>query len=186
LHHRGGLSPEEAAESLYDLAAGEPQPGADPFAAFRASRFAASTPVMVETPFELQLGGSRLAGRIDAVYGPELGLWEVVDFKSGRRRPDPALRVQLEAYAVAVHEAGFPGAPERTRVTFAYLGGRALEEVTEEVDAAWREAARTHLASLLAAAAAGERTPSPSEACRSCDFTRFCAAGAAWVAAQPD
>ncbi|MCU0280599.1 MAG: ATP-dependent helicase [Acidimicrobiia bacterium] len=185
LHHRGGLPPEEAAESLYDLPAGETRRGADPFAAFRASRFSAATPVMVEAPFELQLEGLRLAGRIDAVYGPEPGLWEVVDFKSGRRRPDPALLVQLEAYAVAVHEAGFSGAPERTRVTFAYLGGKALEEVTEEVDAAWREAARTRLASLLAAAAAGERTPSPSEACRTCDFTRFCAAGAAWVAAHP-
>lgn len=185
LHHRGGLPPEQAAESLYDLPAGDARRGADPFGNFRASRFAALTPLLVEAPFELQLAGSQLVGRIDAVYAPQPGLWEVVDFKSGARHPDPALRVQLEAYAVAVHEAGFPGAPARTRVTFAYLGGRALEEVTEEVDAAWREAARQHLASLLAAAATGERTPSPSEACRSCDFARFCSAGAAWVAANP-
>jgi RecB family exonuclease len=185
LHHRGGLPPEEAAESLYDLPAGEARRGADPFGAFRASRFATATPVMVEAPFELHLEGSRLAGRIDAVYQAGPGLWEVVDFKSGSRHADPSLRVQLEAYAVAVHEAGFPGAPERTRVTFAYLGGSTLEEVTEEVDDAWREDARTHLGSLLAAAAAGERTPTPSTACRSCDFARFCAEGAAWVAAHP-
>lgn len=185
LHHRGGLPPEEAAESLYDLPGGEARRGADPFAAFRASRFAALTPLLVEAPFELHLEGSRLAGRIDAVYGTEPGLWEVVDFKSGQSRPDPALRVQLEAYAVAVHEAGFPGAPPRTRVTFAYLGGGAIEEVTEEVDAPWRDAARRHLVSLVAAAASGERTPSPSEACRGCDFARFCAEGVAWVAANP-
>jgi len=111
-------------------------------------------------------------------------VWEVVDFKSGGRHEDPALRVQLEAYAVAVHEAGFPDAPRRTRVTFAHLGGGVLEEVTEEADPAWRAAARRHLASLLAAAASGERSPSPSPACRGCDFTRFCPAGAAWLAAN--
>ncbi len=186
LHHRGGLAPDEATESLYDLPLGEGTSRGDPLAVFRASRFAASPPVLVEAPFELQLDGSRLAGRIDAVYPAEPGVWEVVDFKSGARHPDPALRVQLEAYAVAVREAGFPEAPPGTRVTFAYLGGGALEEVTEDVTDAWRIDARDHLASLLAAAASGERTPTPSEACRGCDFARFCPAGIAWVAAHPE
>ena len=186
LHHRGGLPPEEAEESLYDLPGGDGTGRGDPFAVFRASRFAGLTPVLVEAPFELQLGAARLAGRIDAVYQSEEGVWEVVDFKSGRRHPDPALRVQLEAYAVAVHEAGFPAAPERTRVTFAYLGGGALDENTEEVDEDWRAEAREHLVSLLAAAASGERSPAPSEACRPCDFARFCPEGRAWVATHPD
>ncbi|MFH1329811.1 MAG: ATP-dependent DNA helicase [Actinomycetota bacterium] len=185
LHHRGGLPPEEADESLYDLPGGDGPGGGDPFALFRASRFAALVPVLVEAPFELHLGGARLTGRIDAVYQPEEGVWQVVDFKSGRRHPDPALRVQLEAYAVAVHEAGFPAAPQRTRVTFAYLGGGALDETTEEVGKEWRDEARGHLASLLAAAASGERSPSPSEACRTCDFARFCPEGRAWAAAPP-
>ena len=109
----------------------------------------------------------------------------MVDFKSGRRHPDPALRVQLEAYAVAVRRGRLPRAPPGTRVTFAYLGGGALDEVTEEVTDAWRTAARDHLASLLAAAASGERSPAPSEACRGCDFARFCPEGHAWVAAHP-
>jgi putative RecB family exonuclease len=185
LHHRGGLPLEEASESLYDLPAGDFVMRADPYAVFRASRFASAPPTLVEAPFELQLGAGRLAGRIDAVYRPEPDLWEVVDFKTGEHRPDPARRVQLEAYAVAVHEAGFAEVPARTRVTFAYLGGRALEEVSEEVDATWRLEARQHLVSLVAAAASGERTATPSEACRWCDFARFCPAGEGWTAAHP-
>jgi DNA helicase-2/ATP-dependent DNA helicase PcrA len=185
LHHRGGLPPEEADEGLYDLPGADRPGGGDPFAVFAASRFASLSPLLTEAPFELQVGDARLAGRIDAVYAPEPGLWEVVDFKSGARHDDPALRVQLEAYAVAVREAGFTGAPQRARVTFAYLGGGGLEEVSEEVDERWRADARSHLEGLLAAAASGERAAAPSEACRYCDFTRFCAAGTAWVEAHP-
>jgi len=185
LHHRGNLPPDEVTEGLYDLPGDEAAHGPDPFAVFLASRFAAFTPLLVEAPFELQIDGSLLAGRIDAVYVPEPGVWEVVDFKSGVRRPDPALRVQLEAYAVALGEAGFPGAPPAARVTFAYLGGGRLEEATEETGDVWRRAARARLGALLAAASAGERSPAPSESCRGCDFARFCEAGTAWLAAHP-
>jgi DNA helicase-2/ATP-dependent DNA helicase PcrA len=186
-HNRGGLPFEEAEEALYDFAAGEGGGGGgDPVAAFLSSRFASLTPILVEAPFELRVGQARLAGRIDAVYQPEEGTWEVVDFKSGRRRHDPAQRVQLEAYAVAVDEAALAAAaPSRTRVTFVYLGGGHLEEVSEQVDAAWLQEARSHLASLVAGAAGGTGAPSPSQSCRDCDFSRFCPEGAAWLAANP-
>ena len=129
-------------------------------------------------------GGTFVAGRIDAVYEPEPGTWEVVDFKSGRRSDDPSRRVQLEAYALAVTEAGFPGAPpDRLRVAFAYLGD-GVEEVGEDVDEAWLEAARDRIESLVGAAAGGEQEPRPSEACRNCDFSRFCDAGREWLAAD--
>ena len=184
LHNRGGVPLEEAEESFYDLASGEAHgTGGDPFAVFRASRFAASPPRLVEAPFELVIGETRVAGRIDAVYEDAGGAWEVVDFKSGPLRPDPARRVQLEAYALAVAEAGFAaGPPPRTRVTFAHLGGGGLQEESEEVDEAWLEAARRHLADLTARAAAGERAPAPSESCHDCDFARFCPEGTAWLA----
>lgn len=186
LHLRAGLPLDEAAEALYDLPAGEAGGRVDPFATFLSSRFAPLRPIMVEAPFELAVGGARLAGRIDAVYEPSPGLWEIVDFKSGRRRADPARRVQLEAYAVAVADAGFaPAPPPRTRVTFAYLGGGRVEEVTEEADEAWLGTARAHLADLVARAVAGERAASPSEGCRDCDFARFCPPGTAWLGAHP-
>jgi DNA helicase-2/ATP-dependent DNA helicase PcrA len=187
LYHRGGLAPDDAEESPDDASAGEGHAGgADPFAAFLASRFAADSPILVEAPFELRLSEARLAGRIDAVYQPEPGTWEVVDFKSGRRGDDASRRVQLEAYALAVHEAGFTDSlPTHTRVTFAYLGGGRVEEVTEEADEDWLEAARSHVTDLADRAASGERSPTPSPACRYCDFSRFCTEGQAWLAAQP-
>jgi len=186
LHNRGGIPLEEAEESFYDLASGEAHgTGGDPFAVFRASRFAAPPPRLVEAPFELAIGETRVARRIDAIYEDAGGAWEVVDFKSGPLRPDPARRVQLEAYAVAVAEAGFAaGPPPRTRVTFAHLGGGGLQEESEKVDEAWLEAARRHLADLTARAAVGERSPTPSESCRDCDFARFCPEGTAWLAAH--
>jgi DNA helicase-2/ATP-dependent DNA helicase PcrA len=187
LHNRGGLPLEEAEEAFYDFAAGEAHSAwGDPFAVFAASRFAASPPRLVEAPFELAIGETRVAGRIDAIYEGADGAWEVVDFKSGRRSADPSRRVQLEAYALAVAEAGFAaGPPARTRVTFAHLGGGRLEEESEEVDEAWLRRARDHLADLTSRASAGERTPTPAESCRDCDFARFCPEGTAWLAAHP-
>ncbi len=187
LHHREDLPVEEAGEAFYDLPAGESRhTRGDPFAVFLASRFAARSPILVEAPFELAVGDARVAGRIDAIYADADGGWEVVDFKSGTLRRDPARQVQLEAYAVAVADAGLAdAAPPHTRVTFAYLGGRELREVSEAVDDAWLERARRRLADLTARAAAGERDPTPSPACRDCDFARFCPEGHAWLAAHP-
>jgi DNA helicase-2/ATP-dependent DNA helicase PcrA len=187
LHQRSGLPIEEAGEALYDLPADQGQRSrSDPFAAFLASRFAARSPILVEAPFELAVGDARVAGRIDAVYADAHGGWEVVDFKSGSPRSDPARRVQLEAYAVAVADAGLADPPPpRTRVTFAYLGGRQPREVSADVDAAWLGTARRRLSDLTARAASGERHPAPSPACRNCDFARFCPEGCAWLADHP-
>ncbi|MCB2223277.1 MAG: ATP-dependent helicase [Actinobacteria bacterium] len=190
LHHRGAVPFDEADEAFYDLdAAGDTATGgADagpggpgPFEVFLGSRFAERRPIMVEAPFELQTDGGVLAGRIDAVYEPEPGTWEVVDFKSGRRTDDPSRRVQLQAYAVAVADAGFAaGTPERVRVSFAYLGG-GLEEVGEDVDDSWLDEARSRIDALMTGAAAGERDARPGDRCRSCDFLRFCDRGTAWL-----
>ncbi len=185
LHHRGSVPFEDTHEGFYDLEPGERgRPGA--FQAFLSSRFADQKPLLIEAPFELQIGQGRVAGRIDAVYQPEPGLWEVIDFKSGRSTDDPAGRVQLQAYAVAVVDAGFPeGTPDRTRVAFVYLGD-GVEEISEEVDQTWLATARERLDELVAGAAAGVRDPRPSEACRSCDFIRFCEAGRVCTAEQEE
>jgi DNA helicase-2/ATP-dependent DNA helicase PcrA len=184
LHNRGTMALEEVTEDLYDVGPGEG--GAKPedaYAAFLSSRFATERPLLVEAPFDLSVGDGRIAGRIDAVYEPNPGTWEVVDFKSGRRSDDPARRVQLQAYAVAVHDAGFAeGPPDRVRVAFVYLGG-GLEEVVEEVDPVWMQASRDRLEALVGAAASGEYGPTPSAACRHCDFTRFCPEGTSWLEA---
>ena len=147
------------------------------FAAFASSRFAASRPRLVEAPFELRLGGARVAGRVDAEYEPEPGLWEVVDFKSGRRSEDPSRVVQLQAYAVAAHDVSFgPTGPGELRVTFAYFGD-GPEEVTYTADEAWVADARLSLDSLTEGIASSEFDERPGPWCRNCDFLRFCGPG---------
>lgn len=180
LHQRGQVPFEDLEPGLYDVV--DPIEGTGGgFQAYESSRFAARNADLVEAPFTVTLdNGSRVRGRIDAVYVDD-GHWEVVDFKSGRRSDDPSRIVQLQAYAVAVNEVDFgrPG-PERLDVTFAYLGG-GLEEVKENADDDWVADARSRLASLTDAIAAGESQPNPGPWCRSCDFLRFCPAGRAEV-----
>lgn len=181
MHNRGTVAFEDADTSGYDAVGDEPSPETA-YERFSRSRFATVRPILVEAPFTLVLDGARVSGRIDAVYEDDAG-WEVVDFKSGRVSDDPARRVQLEAYALAVAEAGLAGGrtPETIRVTFAYCGGSDVEEFTETVDAGWLGTARTHLGTLLDAAAGTDHPPTPGDSCRHCDFVHLCPAGTAWL-----
>jgi DNA helicase-2/ATP-dependent DNA helicase PcrA len=186
LHHRGTATFDDTTSDFYDdVGFGGEAPTETAYERFMESRFAAERPILIETPFELRIGDASVNGRIDAVYEPEPGRWEIVDFKSGRHRADPARRVQLEAYAVAADEAGLDGraAPESTTVTFAYFGGDAVTEVSESVNGPWLDAARRHLADLLDGAENGPYHPAPGDLCRHCDFARFCPAGTAWLEA---
>ena len=189
LYNRGAVAFEEAEEEFYDIPEGEAgethEVGrSDPFETFRSSRFAEQRPIFTEVPFDLKIEAARVRGRIDAIYEPEPGLWEIVDFKTGRARVDPARTVQLQAYAVATTDVDFtPNPPERTAVTFAYLGN-GLEEITQQVDDAWLQDARRRLGELIDGVEAADFAPTPSPACHSCDFLRFCDDGKAWVEAN--
>jgi DNA helicase-2/ATP-dependent DNA helicase PcrA len=184
LHNRGAMALEWEHEAAYDVIPGEggdtTERTEEAFTTFTGSRFAASRPSFVEVPFDLGLDAGRVRGRIDAIYtaGDD---WEIVDFKSGKARRNPADRVQLEAYAIAAADVGFGAPPPSTlRVTFVYLGD-GLVEITEEVDSPWMDAARAHL-DELAEGAAAERFPTkPSAACGNCDFLRFCDDGTAFL-----
>jgi DNA helicase-2/ATP-dependent DNA helicase PcrA len=182
LHNRGSMALDDLSEDLYDVGPGEDHGGAEgAFSAFLASRFAEERPILIEAPFDLALDAGRIAGRIDAVYQRSPGVWEVIDFKSGRRSDDPARRIQLQAYGVAVLEAGFADPPpSQVSVAFVYLGG-GLEEIGETLDDEWLSEARTRLEGLTVAAAAGRYEPTPSPACHHCDFARFCPEGSAWI-----
>ncbi|HEX5407416.1 MAG TPA: UvrD-helicase domain-containing protein [Pseudonocardiaceae bacterium] len=73
-------------------------------AAFLASAWADRMPYDVEVPFETEISGVTVRGRMDAVFRDEDGGWTVVDWKTGAL-PDegrlPALAVQLAAYRLA-------------------------------------------------------------------------------------
>ena len=183
LHNRGVLPLDLAEDDTYDFIPDEAMPATDAYSTFQSSRFAAGKPRWIEVPFSLS-GEIRIRGRIDAVYDTD-GAWEVVDFKSGRHRPDPARLVQLQAYAVAVDEGALARErPDSLAVTFAYFGG-GLEEVTEQVNGAWLKEARRRIDGILTGIGDEQFDPSPSAGCHHCDFSRFCEAGKEWLSANP-
>ena len=75
-------------------------------AAFERSAFAGRTPVAVEAPFAIVLGGRVVRGRIDAVFERN-GRYDVIDWKTGSATSaDPT---QLALYCIAwSHLAGVP------------------------------------------------------------------------------
>ncbi len=97
---------------------------------FTASAWANRTPVAVEVPFETEVEGTLVRGRIDAVFVDRDGGATVVDWKTGAPpAPEamPALSVQLAAYRLAW--AALSGTPvERVRAALHYV--RADRTVT--------------------------------------------------------
>ena len=180
LHNRGQMPLEDADTAIYDLAgpADEPTPGSDPFRTFQSSHYAEQTPVFTEVPFEIVRPRARVRGRIDAVYATDDGGWEVVDFKSGRERPDGANLVQLQTYALAMTEADFGVEhPADLTVSFVYLGGEKTVTRSHPVDQEWLQRADDSVMALLSGIDAGRWDATPSDACRDCDFLRFCRPG---------
>jgi len=98
-------------------------------AAFLSGPFAERTPVAVEAPFQLVLGGRSVRGRIDAVYavsGVSLGnpvQYEVIDWKTGWSNADP---LQLALYRLAWAE--LHGLPiESVSAAFYYVATGKVE-----------------------------------------------------------
>jgi DNA helicase-2/ATP-dependent DNA helicase PcrA len=98
--------------------------------AFTASAWASRTPLDVEVPFELELGGTVVRGRIDAVFADADGGVTVVDWKTGEPPADDDARrhvaVQLAVYRLAW--AGLSGRPvSSVRAAFHYVrSGRTV------------------------------------------------------------
>jgi DNA helicase-2/ATP-dependent DNA helicase PcrA len=112
--------------------------------AFLASEWADRDPVEIEVPFELELDGLLVRGRMDAVFREADGDFVVVDWKTGRRPSGGDARagaVQLAAYRLAWADlAGVD--PGRVRACFFYLRESATVEPAGLLD-------RTGLVALL-------------------------------------
>ncbi len=176
LHNLGAMPLEDLSEVTYDAMPenGGP-PSGDPFGAFLGSPYANRRPIHTEVPFELRRSDGTIRGRVDAVYDD--GGWEIVDFKSGRPSDDPAMDLQLQAYALAATEGALPGNPDDgLSVTFVFLGD-GFKSRTEVVDAEWMERATETVDGTLRSIAAGVFEARPSDRCRRCDFVRFCPEG---------
>ena len=85
----------------------------------RGTAYADRTPHVVEQPFVIEVGGTAVTGRIDAVFrvtdDPAIE-WEVVDWKTTAAHDAAQLAIYREAWA---RLAGCP--PERVRATFVHL-----------------------------------------------------------------
>jgi len=115
-------------------------------AAFEGSRWANLTPVEVEVPFDMVLGGVVVRGRMDAVFldpdtdadlfGPR---WLVVDWKTGEVPTGEHLRaaaVQLAAYRIAWAALNDVPAEQmyRVRAAFHYVRQNRTIEPVDLVD----------------------------------------------------
>ncbi|OBB74736.1 ATP-dependent DNA helicase [Mycobacterium sp. 852014-52144_SCH5372336] len=93
-------------------------------AAFAVSPWAARTPVDVEVPFDMVIGGRVVRGRIDAVFVDDDGGATVVDWKTGEP-PSTAEALQHNAIQLAVYRlawAALHGCPvESVRAAFHYV-----------------------------------------------------------------
>ncbi len=183
LHNLGVVPLDDKNSDLYDLGDAEASgAGTAAFDRFTSSRFAEPRPRYVEVPIELRLEDARVRGRVDAVYQTGAS-WEIVDYKSGRKTDEQNRIVQLQAYAVAAMEGAIADPiPNSIEVTFAYFGSRGVDESKWVADAVFLERARERLHGLITIAQTEAFEPTPSPACRTCDFTRFCEAGKAWLA----
>jgi DNA helicase-2/ATP-dependent DNA helicase PcrA len=86
-------------------------------AAFALSSWAARTPVDVEVPFDMVIGGHVVRGRIDAIFADDDGGTTVVDWKTGEAPNTPEAK-QHAAIQLAVY-----------RLAWAALQGRSVEKV---------------------------------------------------------
>ncbi|MEP6464402.1 MAG: ATP-dependent DNA helicase [Frankiaceae bacterium] len=105
--------------------------------AFQRSVWWSRTPVELEVPFDAQLAGVAIRGRMDAVFADPDGGWTVIDWKTGQQPSGAAATaaaVQLAAYRMAW--ATLRGGPvERVRAGFHYVRDNITVQPVDLLDA---------------------------------------------------
>jgi DNA helicase II / ATP-dependent DNA helicase PcrA len=177
------IEPEEIPDLTSEELAGQPGKVERLRQAYLESRFAGVVPRYTERAFLLSLGDSVVGGRIDAIFGEDVGPWEVVDWKTGRMPAagDQLASLQLDIYGLACVEI-WGRRPQDVTLTYVYLASG--DEVSHPMgDPA---EVRQRVTASLAGIARGQFEPTPGPQCRHCDFRAFCEAGTAWLAANPE
>lgn len=133
--------------------------------AFLRSPWADRRPVEVEVPFETELAGTVVRGRIDAVFGEADGRFTVVDWKTGavpEAVARPALLVQLAAYRLAWAELSGVD-PEQVDAAFVYVRHNHVLAAPDLLDADGLRALLTDLpARSVPAREPTEPAPAPA------------------------
>ena len=136
-----------------------------------------------EMPFIVKLEAGSVAGRLDALYRSDDGLWTVLDYKTGRVDDEAygarEYRVQMQCYALAV-EALY-GARE-VRTVLAFLRGGYTESLQLFREEQLREAERELSGKVddMLTLEPGQLDPKHSESCRACPYSSICRAD--WLA----
>lgn len=106
-------------------------------ARYLAGEWADRMPARVEVPFATVVAGVVIRGRMDAVFADGDGVFDVIDWKTGRRpsgRLADDAAIQLGAYRLAWAElAGVP--VERVRAGFYYIWDDVTVRPTDLIDA---------------------------------------------------
>lgn len=120
---------------------------------------------MVEVPFALEVDGSEIRGRIDAIFIEEDGTFHIVDWKSGRKRDSYRTRLQLPLYALAANRL-WGTDPEKIRLAYVFPGGEDLEiPFDRSIEATTEEKIKSEISEMRS----GEFPPKPSTyACNYC------------------
>jgi DNA helicase II / ATP-dependent DNA helicase PcrA len=121
---------------------------------------------MVEVSFAIEIGGSKLRGRIDAVFLGEDGTVHLIDWKTGRPHESYKRRLQLPLYALAANRL-WSVDPERMCLAYVFIPG--AERVEVEVGEGFLGSAEERVVDALNTIRSGAYDPSPSHhACSSC------------------
>ena len=121
---------------------------------------------MVEVSFGVEIGGSEVRGRIDAIFLDEDGTLHLIDWKTGHPRPSYADRLQLPLYALAANRL-WGIEPEKMRLAYVFVPGGETVEV--EMGEGSLEKTEQRVIGALEKIRAADYEPTPSEyACSYC------------------
>jgi DNA helicase II / ATP-dependent DNA helicase PcrA len=121
---------------------------------------------IVEVSFAIEVGGSEVRGRIDAVFLDADGTVHLIDWKTGRPHESYKRRLQLPLYALAANRL-WSVEPERMRLAYVFVPGS--ERVEVEVGEGFLGSAEQRVVNALNTIRSGAYDPSPSHhACSYC------------------
>jgi ATP-dependent DNA helicase UvrD/PcrA len=127
--------------------------------------------LQTEKRFEFQVGGCRLAGRVDRIDGSASGAVDIVDYKTGKPRlqEDADKSLQLSLYALAAKEVWGHHA---ARLIFYNLENNTAVSTTR--NDAELEAAKCRVEQVAKAIAEGKFPAKPGYQCALCPYRNLC------------
>lgn len=142
--------------------------------AFVETRAGQPAPVVLATerPFEFEIGGIKVVGRIDRIDEVSAKGVAIEDYKTGSPKDEPTAKksMQLTIYAMAARSMGLSA----ERLTFYNLEGNTTVSTERSSDQLAR--AEEKIAEIAAGIRSGAFDPKPGYHCSWCAYTSICPA----------